>query len=722
MEGVRLDLCLLADIRAGDVAAPCHAAAAEAAAAAGYRVGVLPVAPLSIAADPFRLDEGFARLFASGRACRLAPGAAVDCTLVLAFDARLFAAGPLPGLRIGAARRLVTVERAAALASLPRTDLEGLAEAARLALGGPPVWAPTTAVAREALTFAVPDWPLTPEDWLPVAPPLSEAGRRATHRGRPAIGAARIARVRPGAALPRGAAPLPLWRLRLSPDGGRPFWPPAAPVEIWPDDRISLADFLPLVDLLANADEAADDPCPVEALLALRAGTVPYLPDGCRGTFGAAALYGGPGDVARRALDLQAEEGLALDLRAAGVEALAGRFSSEAFLARLAPLVGPPRPAPFAPAVLARPPARVLFLSTNGVGMGHLTRQLAVARRLPGRLEPVFLSHSQAVDVARSFGFPAEHLPYHAASGEARAHWNAGLAGTLGAAIAFWQPAGLVFDGNVPFAGLMAALEEAPDLARIWIRRGLWGAGRDPEALERGAAFDLILEPGEPAAALDDGPTAVRRGETRGVAPIRLLDGAEIPGRAEACAALGLDRAAVNVLIAPGSGNNFATGGLAARAVAALAGRRGIGVAVARWMISHEAPELPAGVVALTGFPFARHLAAFDFALAAAGYNSFVEHLERALPTLWTPNEHAEQDRQIVRARWAERQGLGLTLRLGEEMRLGAALDRMLDPAERAAFRAAGASTAEALAARNGAVEAAEAIAVLCGTAIARGR
>ncbi|WP_247651533.1 hypothetical protein, partial [Cereibacter sphaeroides] len=69
----------------------------------------------------------------------------------------------------------------------------------------------------------------------------------------------------------------------------------------------------------------------MEALLALRAGTVPYLPDGCRSTFGAAALYGAPGDVARRALDLQAEEGLARDLRAAGAEVLAGRFSPEAF-------------------------------------------------------------------------------------------------------------------------------------------------------------------------------------------------------------------------------------------------------------------------------------------------------------------------------------------------------------------------------------------------------
>ncbi|MGP3698918.1 antifreeze protein [Rhodobacter sp. NSM] len=720
MSVVRLDICLLADLRVGDIAAPCHAAAAAALAAAGYRLGVLPVAPAGVAADPYRMDPVHAHLFATGAATRLAPGVSVDCALALCLDARLFHDGLRLHSRIRAQHRIVTVERPAALAALPRRQLDRLAETAATALGGAPVWAPTSLIAREALCHVVPDWRLTPDTWAPVAPEFGEVPDRPGERARPVIGSARIARSRPVLRPDRMSAPLPLWRLRLPPDVPRPAWPRAAPVEVWPDDRIAFSRFLSLVDILANPDEADHDPCPVEALLALRAGTVPYLPADCRSAFGAAALYGRLDDLPRRALDLHADRGLAADLLAAARDALAGPFSPRTFVARVREVTGPPRADSFAPAVLARPRKRVLFLSTNGVGMGHLTRQLAIARRLPAWVEPVFLSHSQAVDVVRGWGFPAEHLPYHAAYGQARAHWNAGLAETLAAAFGFWQPSALVFDGNVPFMGLIAALDAAPEIARIWIRRGFWGIGRDPEALDRSGFFDLIIEPGDPASALDDGPTAARRAEALHVAPIRLLDASAMRSREAACASLGLNPHDVNVLVAPGSGNNFATGSLAARALSRLGGRPGIGVAVARWMIARHEHDLPPGIAAMTGYPFARDLCAFDFALAAAGYNSFVEHLERALPTIWTPNEHAEQDRQLLRARWAEDRGLGLVLRVSEDMQLGRALERMLDPQEREAMRAEGAATAATLAAVNGAGEAAGAIASLCGTAVAR--
>ncbi|MCE6950785.1 antifreeze protein [Cereibacter sphaeroides] len=718
MAAVRLDLCVLADVRAGDVAAPAHAAAIAVLARAGYRIGVLPVAPEAIRAEPWRLDPGHAALFESGHAVRLSARANVDCTLALAFDARLFAARPMPEGRIRSRHRLVTVERPAALVG-PRLSLDRMEAAAASVLGGPPLWAPTTAIAREALVHAAPDWPLTEEDWPSVAPDLP-VRPRAAGRSRPAIGSARISAVRPtllDTGLPETPPRLLLWRLRGS---SIPDWPRPAPLEVWPEDRIDMAGLLAQVDLLANPDEAADDPCPVEALLALRAGVVPCLPPEYRPVFGASALYGRLHDLPRRALDLDADRGLQAELAEAGRDLLAGTFAPGTCVARVQGMIGPPRRDSFAPAVHATPPSRVLFHSTNGVGMGHLTRQLAIARRLPERLRPVFLSHSQAVDVVRSFGFPAEHLPYHAASGQNRAHWNAHLAEALEAILAFWRPSALVFDGNVPFVGLLDALDRRPGIARIWIRRGLWGPNRDMDALERGRAFDLILEPGDPAAALDDGPTADRRAEVQDVAPVRLLDPAEIADRSTACADLGLDPANVNVLIAAGSGNNFDMGGIVRRALDLLVHRPGIGVCLATWMISRDRLDLPEGVASLAGYPFARSLDAFDFAIAAAGYNSFVEHLERGLPTIWTPNEHAEQDRQILRARFAAEAGAGLLVRSTEPFRLEAALRLMLDPDRRAAMRENGRPLAEALRAANGAEAAAAAIAGLCDSTIVR--
>ena len=134
---------------------------------------------------------------------------------------------------------------------------------------------------------------------------------------------------------------------------------------------------------------------------------------------------------------------------------------------------------------------------------------------------------------------------------EARAHWNAALSGALASAIGFYRPAAVVFDGNIPYVGLMAALSYSPEAARIWIRRGLWGANRDADALERSNFFDLVIEPNEVVPAMDDGPTSDWRMKSLCVPPIRVLDPEEMLDREEACAELGLRPGDVNVLVAP---------------------------------------------------------------------------------------------------------------------------------------------------------------------------
>ena len=63
-------------------------------------------------------------------------------------------------------------------------------------------------------------------------------------------------------------------------------------------------------------------------------------------------------------------------------------------------------------------------MTSNGVGIGHLTRMLAVARRCPQPLEPVFLTLSQAIRIVREQGFLVEYLPYHGLLDCDIQHWN----------------------------------------------------------------------------------------------------------------------------------------------------------------------------------------------------------------------------------------------------------------------------------------------------------
>lgn len=723
---LRLDVFVLADIRVGDVAAPCHAAMLEGLADAGYRVGVLPVAPAEIKSDPYAIDASYCRLFEDGRLRRLAPGVRVECGLALGLDARLFAAPFGNVCSVKSDHRVVTLERPADLTSMTPTRLACIAENASEMLGGPVLWAPTTRIGRDALSYCVPHWPTTNADWLPTVPSSHTAHTERTERARPTVGLGHHARARSGpwiVSVAAGARAFRstnvLWRLFASPGAERPAWPQSAPIEVWPDDQIGFSEFLGKIDILANGDHASQDPCPVEVLCALRSGVVPYLEPEYRAVFAGTAIYGRSSEIAQRALEFHENASLAADLRASGKEFIEKLFSAQSAVSRVRDLIGEPRDNSYAPAVHAAPGSRVLFYSTNGIGLGHLTRQLAVAQRLPSRLTPVFLSHSKAVDIVHHYGYSGEHLPYHSAYGERKEHWDVALSDALTAALDFYNPSALVFDGNVPFLGLMRAMETRPDIARVWIRRAFWGANRDLDALDRGAAFDLIVEPGELAWARDDGPTVEHRHQALLVPPVRLLDGNQILDRKNACAELGLDPAHANVLVALGSGNNTDTGRMTARTLAHLHGRSGVGTTVAEWRIAGDKADLPVGVTRLAEYPFGKFLSAFDFAVAAAGYNTFTEHMAEGLPTVWVPNEHAQQDRQILRARFAEANGLGCIVRHRADFGLKQALDRMLDPGTRDNMRAAHAGLGQHLA-ENGAVRAGEAIASLCETAVVR--
>ena len=100
------------------------------------------------------------------------------------------------------------------------------------------------------------------------------------------------------------------------------------------------------------------------------------------------------------------------------------------------------------------------------------------------------------------------------------------------------------------------------------------------------------------------------------------------------------------------------------------------------------APDLPPQRSTLQAFPLCRYFRAFDGAISAVGYNSFHELIYLGLPTIFVPNEHPSMDDQLMRALFAERRGLGMCVRTVEPYRVRRAVDRLMDPDERAAIAA----------------------------------
>ena len=321
---------------------------------------------------------------------------------------------------------------------------------------------------------------------------------------------------------------------------------------------------------------------------------------------------------------------------------------------------------------------RILFVSSNGTGLGHLTRSMAIARRLD-RLDPLFVTLSGAAPVVREQGFPVEYIASYSTPGAGSDwRWSRRLRGRLRTVFAEAAPDVIVFDGAHPYQGLIDALGAAHGAKRVWCRRPMWKPGSNRGALERESFFDAVLEPGEFAESEDRGPTVERREAAHRVAPIVLVDDADLLDRREAAGELGLDPEATCILVNLGQGAEVRE--LAERCVTHLAGRDGVQVAVLSSAIA-AGLDVPDGVVHLRStYPISRCFRAFDAAVAAAGYNAYHELIRLGVPTLFAPMLRQTDD-QAARARFAEHSGVGLALAPGA--RPDAALEELLDPAAR---------------------------------------
>lgn len=356
--------------------------------------------------------------------------------------------------------------------------------------------------------------------------------------------------------------------------------------------------------------------------------------------------------------------------------------------------------------------SRVLFLTSNGVGLGHLTRSLAIGRRLPAGVDMVIFTLSQAAPVVARLGVPVEFLVSQGHAGLGNEDWNALYHHRLLALLEQYRPDIVSFDGTFPYRGLVEATRDRPDLAWVWCRRAMWRAGRGEPALARAGAFDLVVEPGEYATAADPGATVAHRDTARVVAPVTLVQRSRLLDRARACADLVIDPDGTNVLVQLGAGTIDDVASTAGTVVSHLLAR-GVTVVVPVSPIAAERPDLPDGCHTVSAYPLAPVFRAFDAAVAAAGYNSFHEVLDLAVPTLLLPNRETAMDDQCARARWAADAGVALAAEPDDPPGIRAALDRLLDPDVRGGLAAA----CDHLDDATGADEAAALLADLAGVA-----
>ena len=312
---------------------------------------------------------------------------------------------------------------------------------------------------------------------------------------------------------------------------------------------------------------------------------------------------------------------------------------------------------------------RMVLVTSNGWGLGHLSRELAIALAIGDRAEVIMFSFSRGLPLAAEFGLRGEFCPGPDSPWIPQDRWNKYVERRFELFLDEVMPEVVLFDGVAPYIGVINALRKRPAISAGWLRRGMWRAGPTDGQLAKSSAFDFIIEPGDIAADADTGPTAnlpaVR------VPPVSLLEVVPALGRTEAAAALGLDPNRPALLLGLGLG-------LPGDPVDA---RRAVierALQHTAWQVGFITSPLADRSSDTTGdpiqsddasnlvpidsvYPLIRYLAAFDAAINAAGYNSVHELIPARVPTLFIPKLASRTDNQTARAAFLEQRGLALT-------------------------------------------------------------
>lgn len=324
-----------------------------------------------------------------------------------------------------------------------------------------------------------------------------------------------------------------------------------------------------------------------------------------------------------------------------------------------------------------------MYVSSNGAGMGHLTRLMAMARRRSPGVRPYVVSMSRAVPVVADEGLDYEYIPSRDDLGIGARRWRLIFTERFAEVLLRERPDVVVFDGVYPYEGLLASRTVLPDVRLVWSRRAMWRPGLGHRQLASSAAFDLVIEPGELAHELDVGATAGRSDALR-VGPVTLLDDSDLVPRAAAAAALGVDPDRPTALVTLGVGAINDVESDLGRVVQALTSVPGLQVVVTRPAIAASDAGLPQGVRGVSIYPISRYLRAVDLAVAAAGYNSFHELVGHGVPTAFVANTATGMDDQGARARWAAQAGVGIDLPALDTAGVQRVVDELGDPQRRA--------------------------------------
>ncbi|SFC26337.1 Predicted glycosyl transferase [Flexibacter flexilis DSM 6793] len=306
---------------------------------------------------------------------------------------------------------------------------------------------------------------------------------------------------------------------------------------------------------------------------------------------------------------------------------------------------------------------RAVFYAVNGLGLGHLTRLIALCRAMQAQnplLDALFITTSEADNLLNKYGIPYVHLPSKNLASQSGSLTYRRLARLYSAVV---NPVFDVFQPNILVVDTMVtgSMQDLLNVLRfgnffkVYVHRARKLEAYEDYTIQAQRFYDLVLTPHYRDTEVIPMPAGFNV-PLYWSGPLMLTHRHEAHTRQIVRTRFGIQEHEKLVLISLGGGGDDTNPQTLDFLLRMLAPIPDIKLLFAEGLLRKEAYQGLGNVLVTSEYPVSRLLDGVDFAFASAGYNTFHELLYFGVPTMFVPKLRGYDD-QVLRATRAADKG-----------------------------------------------------------------